>query len=269
MIEIRALLQYIFLLISSFISPLNGLMAQSGTGLPDSSRVWVFILAGQSNMAGRGLVESVDTVTHPRIFALQKDETVKPAREPLHFYEPRAAGLDCGMSFARALLQKIPDSISLLLIPAAVGGSSISQWLGDSVHRSVQLFSNFSQKLAIGQKKGTVKAILWHQGENDALSDTAIALYPKRLAMLMAFFRSAAGNQKLPVLLGELGSFSDKEVQWQSINQAIHTCAETDAHCAVITTADLEHKGDKIHFNAEGQRTMGRRFAAAYFSISP
>ncbi|MEQ8808135.1 MAG: sialate O-acetylesterase, partial [Imperialibacter sp.] len=30
-------------------------------------QTWVFVMAGQSNMAGRGIVEPQDTVTNPRI----------------------------------------------------------------------------------------------------------------------------------------------------------------------------------------------------------
>ena len=37
---------------------------------PDKENVWVFILAGQSNMAGRGLVEPQDTIHDSRVFSI-------------------------------------------------------------------------------------------------------------------------------------------------------------------------------------------------------
>jgi hypothetical protein len=40
---------------------------------------------------------------------------------------PKEQGLDCGLSFAKSLIKKIPDCISILIIPTAVGGSSIRQ----------------------------------------------------------------------------------------------------------------------------------------------
>ena len=135
---------------------------------PKHSNVWVFILAGQSNMAGRGFVEPQDTVPTERLLTVSANGQLVLAKEPLHFYEPKLTGLDCGLSFGKTLVKNIPDSISILLIPTAVGGSSISQWLGDSLLSNIQLLSNFRQKVQIGNRYGQVKAILWHQGEADA-----------------------------------------------------------------------------------------------------
>ncbi|MGZ8553266.1 MAG: sialate O-acetylesterase, partial [Chitinophagaceae bacterium] len=129
--------------------------------------------------------------------------------------------------------------------------------------RDVKLFSNFVEKLEIGKRYGMIKGILWHQGESDA-NEIDIPYYKERLSTLFKRFRSAAGNDSLPVLLGELGSFSNDKVNWTVINKAINEYSLEDRHTAVISTADLNHKGDSIHFNSMGQRTMGRRFAETY-----
>ena len=89
--------------------------------IPNKENLWVFILAGQSNMAGRGLVGPQDTVPNNRVYTLNKQGNIIFAKEPLHFYEPTMAGLDSGLSFGKALIKHIPDSISVLLIPTAVG----------------------------------------------------------------------------------------------------------------------------------------------------
>src|SRR6187402_1254137 len=102
----------------------------------NKENVWVFIMAGQSNMAGRGIVEPEDTVSDKRIFSINKDGQIVIAKEPLHFYEPERTGLDCGVSFAKALIKKIPDSVSILIIPTAIGGSSVSKWLDDSFYQN-------------------------------------------------------------------------------------------------------------------------------------
>ena len=158
--------------------------------IPDKENVWVFILAGQSNMAGRGKVEPVDTIPDIRIFTINKEGELLLAKEPLHFYEPAATGLDCGLSFGKELLKHIPDSISVLIIPTAVGGSSISQWINDSTFRNVTLMTNFKEKIEIGQKYGTIKGILWHQGENDATTQETIEIYDKQLQKLFTLFRT-------------------------------------------------------------------------------
>jgi Carbohydrate esterase, sialic acid-specific acetylesterase len=233
------------------------------TGEINKQNVWVFILAGQSNMAGRGIIEPQDTVANKRILSINKNGQLIIAKEPLHFYEPNLAGLDCGYSFGKAMINNIPDSISVLIIPTAVGGSSISQWLGDSLFRNVKLFSNFLSKVEIGKQYGIIKAILWHQGESDA-NEKNIPHYSERLSVLFTKFRSAIGNNNLPILLGELGSFSKNKEGFGLINKAIHNYSSQDVSTTVISTGDLKHKGDSLHFNSKAQRTMGKRFAAVY-----
>ena len=95
------------------------------TQYPKKENVWVFIMAGQSNMAGRGIVEPPDTVSNKRIFSINKAGQIILAKEPLHFYEPNLTGLDCGLSFAKTIIKKIPDSVFVLIMPVAIGGSSI------------------------------------------------------------------------------------------------------------------------------------------------
>jgi len=232
----------------------------------NKENVWVFIMAGQSNMAGRGVVEPEDTVSDKRIFSINKNEQIIIAKEPLHFYEPERTGLDCGLSFAKTLVKKIPDNVSILIIPTAVGGSSIRQWLGDSVYRDVKLFSNFLAKVEIAKQNGIIKGILWHQGESDA-NENDIPLHKQRLGLLFSKFRAAVGNNELPVLLGELGSFSENQANFNLINKAIHEYASEDKNSRVILTNDLKDKGDHLHFNSKGQRAMGKRFAKAYLKM--
>lgn len=234
------------------------------TSIPKKENVWVFILAGQSNMAGRGQVEPSDTLPDPRIMSINKAGELIMAKEPLHFYEPGMAGLDCGLSFARTLLPAVPDSVSILIIPTAVGGSAIGQWLNDETFREVPLLSNFREKVALGQQYGSIKGILWHQGENDAIRPETIAVHERQLRRLFKTFRKEVRDKRLSVFLGELGSFSVNNDKWQKINEQISNFVAADRHAYLIKTADLNHNGDRIHFDSEGQRRMGKRFADAY-----
>jgi len=233
----------------------------------NKENVWVFVFAGQSNMAGRALIEHQDTIVNNRIFTINSKGNIIPAKEPVHFYEPKYKGLDCSISFGKHLLRFIPDSITLLLIPTAVGGSSINQWLGDSVHRGVKLLSNFREKIEIGKKHGQIKAILWHQGESNANKNDVLE-YERYLSDLLIIFRKISGNSCLPVLLGELGSYAKNQHQWDLITKAIHSYSVNDVHTMVISALDFQHKGDRLHFDSESQRLMGKRFADVYLKIS-
>lgn len=231
--------------------------------MPKKKDVWVFMMAGQSNMAGRGFIEAQDTLTSERILTINKSNEIILAKEPLNFYEPKMNGLDCGVSFAKELLKQVPENVSILLVPTAVGGSSISQWLGDSIHRKVQLLSNFKEKMKLAKKYGTVKGILWHQGESDA-NKNCIPYYEKRLTNLMSKFRSFAGNKSLPVFIGELGSYSKSKANWLLINEQIKSYVSHDRNAELIQTFDLINRGDSLHFDSQSQRTLGKRFAKEY-----
>ncbi|MCB9055812.1 MAG: sialate O-acetylesterase [Chitinophagales bacterium] len=237
--------------------------------MPERENVWIFLMAGQSNMAGRGFVEPSDTISSHRIISLGENNIWYYAKEPLHFYEPNLTGLDCGLSFAKELLKYIPENISIGLIPCAVGGSSIQQWNNDETYRGVTLLSNFKERLEEGKNKGIIKGVLWHQGESDANS-IGIPPYAKQTTKLFAAFRQMANNEKLPILVGELGSFRQPagvQAQCDSINQVIHQTARLDKYRFVIPTGDLGHKGDNLHFNSSAQREMGIRFAQKYNEV--
>jgi hypothetical protein len=232
--------------------------------VPDKKKIWVFIMAGQSNMAGRGQVEPQDTVTHPRILALNRNGEAILAKEPLNLNEPAMVGLDCGISFARKMLEFCPPDVSILLVHTAVGGSSIRKWIDDSVYREVPLFSNFKKRLGEAKKLGIVKGILWHQGEADA-NDKGLPVHQSNLEQLFRMMRKEAGQKKLPIVMGELGYFSKTvHEQFMQMNEVFRAYSKTDSHTAVVSTKELEHKGDNLHFNTEGQRELGSRYAAVF-----
>lgn len=237
------------------------------TKLPARKNVWVFVMAGQSNMAGRGIVEPHDTVPDPRIFTINQKNEILVAKEPLHYYEPTRTGLDCGLSFAKALLKSVPANVSILMVPTAVGGSSIQQWLGDSTYRNVKLLSNAREKISVARKVGTMKGILWHQGETNAMTNRDIIGHSGNLKALAKIFRDMAGNDNLPFLVAELGSFSKYAEAFVRINEQLTAYVKADSFSAFIKTNDLHHKGDSLHFDSQGQRLMGERFANEYLLI--
>ncbi|MEQ6118790.1 sialate O-acetylesterase [Reichenbachiella sp. MALMAid0571] len=229
--------------------------------LPLKENLWIFMMAGQSNMAGRATIEPKDKLTNNRILTINSKNEIIVAKEPLHFYEPSGAGLDCGISFGTEMLKSIPENVSILLIPMAVGGSSITQWINNDTHRGVNLLSNFTQRLKSSQNLGIIKGILWHQGEADAHSENAIQVYEDNMRTLFGKFRTIAGNISLPIVAGKLGSYAVNQTSWDKINESIVAYSLSDEFCEVIETSDLEDKGDRVHFNSNAQRILGKRYA--------
>ena len=235
----------------------------------NKDKKWVFILAGQSNMSGRGVVESQDTITNKSINTLNKDLQLELAREPLHFYEPDLAGVGPGFAFGKELKKSVPSNVEIILVPCAIGGSSIDQWLGDSLHRGVHLYSNFKTRLDTITKIGTVKAILWLQGESDANSN-GLSSYKTKLEDLFQRFRRDVENSSLPILVGEIGTYSEPESKnqnWKSLNNIINDVAKEDKNTYIISSEGLTSNPDHVHYNSESQRTLGKRFANKYLNV--
>ncbi|KAF5445055.1 hypothetical protein F2P56_034137 [Juglans regia] len=104
----------------------------------------VFLLAGQSNMSGRGGVINDNKTNsliwngqvppecspNPNILTLDLDKTWKVAQEPLHHQIDRLkpCGIGPGMHFAHEILAKDPSFGAIGLVPCAIGGTKIAQW---------------------------------------------------------------------------------------------------------------------------------------------
>jgi len=238
--------------------------------LPPKGKVWLFVLAGQSNMAGRGVVEPCDTVPHPRIFSVIPDKRWVVAKEPLQLYQPALTGLGPGLAFARALIEELDEEIYIGLIPCAVGGSSVGNWLSDSLYNGVKLKSNFTDKLQWAKEHGTVKGIIWHQGEADATT-VKLPRYKADLTLLFDYFREVAGDDELPIIAGELGIFMGVEKNRQEymiLNDILYEISHEDPDMALARSFGLKAKEDNVHFDSWSQRIMGKRYASAWLALT-
>ena len=227
------------------------------TDIPNSNNVWIFIMAGQSNMAGRGFVEPQDTIPNKRILTINKNNELIYAKEPLHFYEPSGSGLDLGLSFGEKIISKIPDSISVLIIPTAVGGSSIEQWIENKKHRNVELLNNFKNKVKIAET----------YGESNTKDELSISNYDKNLSLLFTKFRQITNDEQLPIIIGKLGSYSNNKKNFKKLNLEIETYAKTDKNVRIVKTSDLTDRGDKLHFDSKSIRVLGDRYAEKILEI--
>lgn len=230
--------------------------------VPDKEHFYIFLLAGQSNMAGRGLVQPADTVSSSRVLMLNKNNEWVYAKEPFHYYEPGRTGLDCGLSFGKELSHLYGKNITIGLVPCAIGGSSIEQWLGDSNYRGVKLYSNFLQKAQAASQTGIIKGLLWHQGESNA-GARSYKNYKENLQVFFERVRKDLNQPDLPVYAGQLGSYLSKiaNPNAEAVNNDLQRLSISYKNFHVIYTGDLTCKSDTIHFDSRSQREMGKRFA--------
>lgn len=227
--------------------------------------VWVFVMAGQSNMAGRARVAPEDTIPNPRILSLDLEHNWVMAKAPLHKYQPNLMGLDCGVSFATELLKHVPDSIHIALVPTAIGGTSIEQWLKDTSKKDISLLTNLKQKTEYAQKYGVLKAVLWHQGEADAKSKTT-SQYQERFLKFIDALRTHFKKPNLPIIIGELGKNrydKNNQAERKKINAILKSVAAQDDFLKLVPLK-YTTTFDGYHFDAPSVRKMGRSYAKAY-----
>src|SRR5690606_28189926 len=176
----------------------------------DRDRFHLFLLAGQSNMAGRGVVEPEDRVPHPRVWMLDAEGRWVPAVDPVHFDKPNVAGVGPGRAFALAVAEAEPGVV-IGLIPTAVGGSPIVAWEPGGVHAQAgtRPYDDAVARARAAMRDGTLKAVLWHQGESDS-NEAAAPRYEERLAGLVQRLRRDLDAPDLPFLVGGLTRFEGR-----------------------------------------------------------
>jgi hypothetical protein len=226
----------------------------------------VVLLVGQSNMAGRGAIAAEDRVPSPHVLMLDKSGAWVPAADPVHFDKP-IAGVGPGRAFGIELAARTGHEVGL--VPAAVGGSSITSWVPagyDSATRT-HPYDDALRRARLAQQRGHLAAILWHQGESDANARLAPD-YSKRLHELIARFRSELGAPDVPFVIGQLGQFRRRTPYDSTVDAAHRESARSIPHVAFVSSDGLRHKGDSLHFDAESARELGRRYARAYLELT-
>lgn len=238
--------------------------AEDGPDLPNRENFHLYLLVGQSNMAGRGKVTEADKKPHPRILMLSKDLEWVPAVHPMHFDKP-IAGVGLGRSFAIEMAKDNPE-ITIGLIPCAVGGSPILAWEPGGYHPQTKThpWDDMLPRARKALEKGTLKGILWHQGESDSKEELA-PRYEQRLHDLIARFRAEFEAPGVPFLAGQMGNWPERP--WDDWKKQVDR-AHRDLPGKVPTTAFVSAEGlqhrDKVHFDRDSYIELGKRYAEAY-----
>ena len=224
----------------------------------------LYLLIGQSNMAGRGVTDAASQPNSAKIWAISRQNEWKIAADPLHQDKPAVVGVGPGLTFAQEILKKHPGN-PIGLIPCAVGGSGIDDWQPGAKHEQTGIYA-YDEMLARvkeAQKRGTIKGIIWHQGESDSSPEKKGA-YAAKLADFFKHLRRDTDTESVPVVVGTLGDFYvAKNPDAAVINQIIADYAKGNKLVYLASASGLVHKGDDTHFDTASARELGRRYAEA------
>ncbi len=225
-----------------------------------SSGLWakerVIVLAGQSNMMGRGKTQELPAEYR------QMPNNIR------YFYQGREhklaefAFFGPEVSLAHSLAQTYPRD-EIILVKQAASGSLIQQWQpGEPLYKGLLRQIGFA---ANDYPFKQVDAIVWMQGESDAQSDVSVATqYAGRLIQLVTHLRKDLQSPNSAFVYGEVGvshpAFSHASAAVRNQQQLVQ---ERLQNAALVSTAGLSNIGDGIHYNAAGQLELGKRFANA------
>jgi hypothetical protein len=206
----------------------------------------VFVLAGQSNMVGRGVGQP--SPSNPRLLAWRGGWKV--AADPLG--SDAEAGIGPGMTFGLQVLRRVSGNIGLVM--CAVGGTSIADWQPEGdLYRSCA-----AQVNAAG---GHVDGVLFLQGEADARETRAQALaWPAAFDRVQYAFRRDFGGT---FVLGQIGSLDPATFAYQQVVRVGQARMAKLLGLPLVRSADLPTAGG--HFTVAAYRVLGARFATAWW----
>ncbi|SHG30638.1 protein of unknown function [Fodinibius roseus] len=219
----------------------------------------IYLLMGQSNMAGRGeITEEFKNERHSRVLMLKEDNQWVVAQHPLHFDKPSVIGVGPGLSFGIKMAEENPGT-KIGLVPTAVGGTSIDLWKPGAFDEKTKThpYDDALVRIKEAMKSGVIKGVLWHQGESDKDPSNA-SQYVAKLTTLIERLRTEVNNPELPFVAGELGRFITTS---ENINKELAKASDKIPYTGVASSEGLVHKGDGTHFDSPSAAKLGERYA--------
>uniref|UniRef100_A0A0A9I1I2 Sialate O-acetylesterase domain-containing protein n=1 Tax=Arundo donax TaxID=35708 RepID=A0A0A9I1I2_ARUDO len=263
------------------VLPILVLLLLAAAAASPSRRTLVFILAGQSNMSGRGGATSgtwdgvvpPECAPSPCILRLSPALRWEEAREPLHAGVDigNVLGVGPGMPFAHAILAAsgnncaaVPPGAAVGLVPCAQGGTPVANWT-----RGTELYERMVTRAKAAMAEcnggGELAAVLWYQGETDAMKGEDAELYQGRMEALVRDVRRDLGRPDLLIIQVGIataqynGKFLDRVREAQKAVARLPNVKFVDAMGLPIAS-------DNTHLTTEAQVQLGNMLAGSYLA---
>lgn len=250
-------------------------------------KFYIFLAFGQSNMEGNAPVRLEDIVgVDSRFKVMEAVDCPNLGREKGKWYTavPPLCRCQTGLTltdfFGRTMVASLPKDVTIGVINVSVGGCKIELFDKDNYQSYVSTAPNWMlgmikeydgnpygrlvEMAKLAQKDGVIKGILLHQGE----SNPNDSLWTKKVKTVYDNLLKDLGLEanKAPLLAGETVN-ADQGGICAGMNTIIATLPQAIKNSYVISSAGCTDAADNLHFNADGYKELGKRFAEKMLAL--
>lgn len=263
-----------------------GMLLISISAFSQDKNFYIFLCFGQSNMEGAARAEAQDSIVDSRFQVLEAVDCPALGRTMGKWYPavPPLCRCRTGLSpadyFGRTMVANLRPKVKVGVINVSVAGCKIELFDKDNYQSYAETappwMSNMIKEYGgnpyerlvdmarLAQKDGVIKGILLHQGE----SNTNDTLWTKKVKIVYDNLMKDLNlnPKKVPLLAGEVVN-ADQGGVCASMNSIIATLPLTIPNSYVISSSGCKDGRDNLHFNAEGYRMFGKRYAEKMLSV--
>lgn len=257
----------------------------------------IYVVAGQSNAAGRGGVrrdaQGVKAwdgdVSHlppcvasgsagAAVFSFRPDEGWAAAVEPLHAGLERK-GKVAGVGFATVMAERVRAHTgahaSVGVVPCAHGETAVREWEAGSGWCYAEMCARVRAALAAAPPHSGVRGLVFFQGESDCAEEGTARVWPAAAAEVVRSFARELGQPRLAAVFVLPSPLPDapngralcKHIEVLRVASAEFDLARSlapDADACVIDAQALPLEADGVHLTSAAQALLGRRIADAF-----
>lgn len=240
---------------------------------------YIYLCIGQSNMEGQGTIEDCDLAPSERFQMMSTLDCGTRKLGQWYRAVPPLARCDTRLCpadyFGRTMVANLDEAKRVGVVVVAIGGIKIDLYDPDGWQAYVNSMTESWQINSVNayggnplarliecakeaQKSGVIKGILLHQGESDAYNDAWIQKVKKVYENLLSELNLKA--EDVPLIAGEVGG-ADQNGGCAHANPTINKLPKTIPTAHVVSSVGCTLQSDNIHFDSQGYRKLGRRYA--------
>ena len=241
--------------------------------------LWVFVLAGQSNMVGLGFNDELSSMQEGSVdrAVIYYNDSVHPNTNTMQWMQ-LAPGFGVTedrfgpeLTFGRRVRELWPDR-DIAVIKVAEGGTALhDRWKAGTGDLYQLLVAEVgAQMQALSQQwRPQIVGFVWMQGESDAIQQPTADAYGGNYAEFLWALRTDLGVTLMPAtagLISPAGGWPFADTVRNATTLVSTLVGQTD----VVETIDLPTQpADIYHYASDSYVTLGQRFAEAAVAQVP